>query len=159
MFTSRIHSKSYAYNLNFYSGLLIAILILMAACTVYDISCDAFNCKYSITHSSMNWSVALYSFLNSILDQKRQPLLMFSIYTNGKKIFACENAQSPNVIQCLHGIRSLATMWVIAGHTFVISIILPSRDFAEFIEVIINYCYDYFLVSGIYSKKNTEKKL
>lgn len=88
----------------------------------------------------------------SISDNKCQPLLMFSILTNGKKIFTCENVQSPNVIQCLHGIRSLTTLYVIAGHSGVVPIMFPTRNLAEYLEV--NTKYTRHPQIGIYTKNN-----
>ncbi|KAJ8721333.1 hypothetical protein PYW07_002108 [Mythimna separata] len=41
---------------------------------------------------------------------------MFSVYTNGRRVM---NFQSPpNSIECLDGIRALAMMWVVLGHSF-----------------------------------------
>lgn len=62
---------------------------------------------------------------------------MFSIYTNGLKIFTCESIQSSNVIQCIHGIRAIMAMWVITVHTYYIFYLIPSREHIEFIKVII----------------------
>lgn len=76
-------------------------------------------------------------FSNLILDEKCQSLLMFSIYTNGKKLFMCEHTQSPNNIQCLYGIRSITSFWIIAGHTP--TTLCPRREQLEYTKVNIQH--------------------
>lgn len=104
-------------------------MIFLVMCSIVSVP----NPKFS---TAQVYSQLQYTF-DSISDEKCEALLMFSLYSNGKKIFSCESTQSPNVIQCLHGIRSITTMWVIVGHTFVISLMLPTMQLAEFLEVII----------------------
>lgn len=41
---------------------------------------------------------------------------MFSVYTNGRRVMNFQS--SPNSIECLDGIRALAMMWVVLGHSF-----------------------------------------
>lgn len=106
----------------------------MAASTAYDVSCNLFNCKYPEIRTSSTPNQLYIS--DSISDEKCEALSMFSLYSNGKRLFSCGTTQSPNVIQCLHGIRSIATLWVIAGHTLVISFMLPTLQHAEFVDVI-----------------------
>lgn len=48
---------------------------------------------------------------------KYQPLIAFSIYTNGKKLFACP-PPSPSTIQCLEGLRVLSIMWIVYNHVY-----------------------------------------
>lgn len=75
---------------------------------------------------------------NSILDNKCQPLLTFSAYTNGIQLFSYDNTQSPNIIQCINGIRSITTIWIIISHSYYVFFFLPSREHLEFIKVVIN---------------------
>ncbi|CAH0702274.1 unnamed protein product [Spodoptera exigua] len=40
----------------------------------------------------------------------------FSVYTNGRRVMTFTSG--PNTIECLDGIRALAMMWVVLGHSF-----------------------------------------
>lgn len=42
----------------------------------------------------------------------------FSVYTNGEKLFKCVRSESPDIIDCLHGIRFLSIVWVVFAHTY-----------------------------------------
>lgn len=71
-----------------------------------------------------------------IVGKKCELFLMFSIYTNGLKIFTCTSIQSSNVIQCIHGIRGITAIWIVAVHTFYVFYLIPSREHIEFVQVI-----------------------
>lgn len=92
------------------------MFVLMTLSTAYDFAYDALNRK--------------------LLGKKFEPILMFSVYTNGLKIFTCHRTQSPNVIQCLHGIRGIMAIWVITIHSYYVFYLIPSREHIEFIRVI-----------------------
>ncbi|XP_037037934.1 nose resistant to fluoxetine protein 6-like [Bradysia coprophila] len=56
-----------------------------------------------------------------LLNNGRDPnklLAAFSLYTNGAKLFAMKETSSPNVINCLNGLRTLSIFWIIFGHRF-----------------------------------------
>lgn len=120
----------------FYSGLLATVVVLMIASTAYDVFCDAFNCKlifsFYFQFFSLKWVTPI---IKPITDKKCQPLLVYSIYTNGKKLFSYESTTSPHIIQCLHGIRSMTTISMIASHTYYVFFFLPSREYMEFVKV------------------------
>lgn len=56
---------------------------------------------------------------------KNSLLTAFSVCTNGKKLFACKQINSPDVINCLHGIRAISMIWIIYAHTHSTSTIVP----------------------------------
>lgn len=62
-------------------------------------------------------------------------LLAFSVYTNGVKLLSYEKSKSEDVMQCLHGIRVISTMWVTLWHTFSMYLVLPSQNNVYFAEV------------------------
>lgn len=54
-----------------------------------------------------------------IPDSPYQPFVVFSIYTNGKKLFSCKKfGPTSGVIECLDGIRVITTVWVVFIHAF-----------------------------------------
>lgn len=40
------------------------------------------------------------------------------MYTNGTKLFQCKPNKSPDVMECLNGIRVISMTWVVFGHTY-----------------------------------------
>ncbi|XP_050306871.1 nose resistant to fluoxetine protein 6-like [Anthonomus grandis grandis] len=80
-------------------------IILMILSTVYDMKCSNSN-------------------------QKPHPLLIvFSVYTNGQKLFKVSN--NPGEFSSLHGIRFLSMMWVIYGHCMYGSLYGPSVNILD----------------------------
>lgn len=76
---------------------------------------------------------------------KCQPFIIFSVYTNGKKLFACKNAgQSSGKIQCIDGIRVISTIWVVYAHTYQGFFKKPLRETVTYDEVIVDHCYFQF---------------
>lgn len=61
------------------------------------------------------------------VESKSLALIAFSVYTNGAKLFRTKNIKSPDVIDCIHGIRALSIFWVVYGHTFYGGIIFTSN--------------------------------
>ena len=49
-------------------------------------------------------------------EEPNKLLIVFSFYTNGKKLFDVTRSKSSSSIDCLNGIRALALMWIIFGH-------------------------------------------
>ncbi|XP_055915376.1 O-acyltransferase like protein-like [Eupeodes corollae] len=61
-----------------------------------------------------------YDIYVSYNQEKPNPVLIaFSMLTNGKRLFAINTKRSPNNIDCLTGIRVIATLWIIMHHTFI----------------------------------------
>lgn len=74
------------------------------------------------------------------LGMKYRPFMVFSIYTNTMKIFSWKISESPGTIQCLHGIRVIATLWVLLEHNCTSLLYLPLRNAAIELEVI-DFCH------------------
>ncbi|XP_060803883.1 nose resistant to fluoxetine protein 6-like [Amyelois transitella] len=75
--------------------------------------------------------------VNHTFIQKQDPkqanvlLRSFSLYTNGKRLTSF--ASHPNSLPCLDGIRSIAMLWVVIGHTFITeNFIINVLDFYEY---------------------------
>ncbi|XP_055915377.1 uncharacterized protein LOC129948405 [Eupeodes corollae] len=61
-----------------------------------------------------------YDIYVSYYQKKPNPILIaFSMLTNGKRLFAISTKRSQNNIDCLTGIRAIATLWIIMHHTFI----------------------------------------
>lgn len=61
--------------------------------------------------------------------------LAFSLCTNGRKLVSLRSADSPDVIQCLHGIRVLSTQWIVFGHICLMYALFPVQNKASLTEV------------------------
>ncbi|XP_013181605.1 PREDICTED: nose resistant to fluoxetine protein 6-like [Papilio xuthus] len=66
--------------------------------------------------------LSTYYELNHIFGRKRDPksanqiLCMFSIYSNTKRLLTFKS--SPGALECIDGVRALAMIWVLLGHSF-----------------------------------------
>lgn len=62
-------------------------------------------------------------------------LIAFSVYTNGKKIFATKRTKSEYTMECLNGIRVFSALWVMYAHAHVMVMLGPVFNFAYIPEV------------------------
>lgn len=55
---------------------------------------------------------------NIISHLERPPpiLIIFSIYSNGKKLLSFKKSQSEDAVHCIHGLKALSIFWIIYGH-------------------------------------------
>lgn len=60
-------------------------------------------------------------------------LISFSIWTNTSKLTSIN--RSPKSIRCLHGLRAISILWVILGHRFTLTGIIPITNFVEIKDV------------------------
>lgn len=85
--------------------------------------------------SSENRIFPLNWWTLSFQGDKSQALLAFSFYSNGMKLLSYKKSRSPDVIQCLHGIRVISTQWVVLGHTFMTYLKLPVQNMSTVLGV------------------------
>ncbi|XP_055304069.1 nose resistant to fluoxetine protein 6-like isoform X1 [Sitodiplosis mosellana] len=104
-------------------ALLGTVLCLIILSTIYDI---------------------LYTINNR---EKSQALLAFSFYTNGMKLFSYKKTKSPDMMHCVHGIRAISTQWVVLGHTYLMYLLLPIRNMADYPSFLAKY-KNMFIVSA-----------
>lgn len=137
------------------SGLLGTVFCLALVSTLYDILCTVNKCKFlrdKLKSSSYLWfEVAVNQIMFAlILGNKVQVLLAFSFYTNGMKLLSYKKSTSPEVMNCVHGIRVITTQWVVVGHTYVMYALLPTRNItaiatvSKMITDAISFCQLYF---------------
>lgn len=67
---------------------------------------------------------------------KYPPYMAFSLYTNVKKLVSLQNADSPDVLKCLHGIRVLSTQWIVFGHICLMYALYPIQNKVSLTSVI-----------------------
>lgn len=102
---------------------------------------------------------------------------LFSIYTNGSKLFSLSTPISSDSIPCINGIRVLSLFWIMYAHIYVVHdeyvSTISNRDFDQFSSVIWNkvrlsatYAVDTFLTIGgfllarsVFKELNKSKKL
>lgn len=62
----------------------------------------------------------------------------FSVYTNGEKLFQMKQSLSANSIECLHGIRGVAILWIVIGHRYLFPInflpVINQNYYAEWLK-------------------------
>lgn len=55
---------------------------------------------------------------------------------NSRGLFRVVDSKSnPNVIDCLHGIRCMSLIWVIYGHDYIVSALLPNINVVDVVPV------------------------
>lgn len=77
----------------------------------------------------------------SLTVPKHQLLLIFSLYTNGRSLFACKisaTGTSNSRLNCLNGIRVLSMLYLVIGHIVFIMLCIPIQNSAELKAVIDN---------------------
>jgi ABC-type arginine transport system permease subunit len=77
-----------------------------------------------------------YDVYLRMLRKKPDLFVVFSLYTNGKKLLGthCENDN----LKCLNGIRVLTMVWVIVAHLFIIRIYaFNTNNLYGFAEVLV----------------------
>ena len=81
-----------------------------------------------------------YEVRCNIKQSKKNPLLSaFSVYTNSKIIMTMKPL-APKEMLFLHGIRSLAILWIVLGHTFNMGVWLsPSTNQTSLLESFKNF--------------------
>lgn len=60
--------------------------------------------------------------------EKNKLFVIFSAYTNGKKLFDVTRPEQSRSIECLNGIRALSTLWIIFGHRVVLQTVYPTLN-------------------------------
>lgn len=65
---------------------------------------------------SFFYSIKQFAFI--LTEAKKQILMAFSVYTNGRKLLSSKKSKSKDVVHCVHGIRVFSTQWVVLGHTY-----------------------------------------
>lgn len=104
---AEIRLRRLLYCFRVFFGVFLALLILS---TSYEVSCNWRNCP------------------------KNPVLSSFSVYTNSKTIMTMKPLAKKEML-FLHGIRSLAIIWIVLGHTFSLgvwmSLSINQLDLAE----------------------------
>ncbi|XP_030750747.1 O-acyltransferase like protein-like isoform X2 [Sitophilus oryzae] len=93
-------------------GFFALCIVVLTSSTAYDIYCE--KIKKEPSHALIG---------------------SYSVYSNGKKLFRIR--KSTTELSCLHGIKVLSMMWVVAGHTFSIMItgpVMNSLDVLKYID-------------------------
>ncbi|XP_044749441.1 nose resistant to fluoxetine protein 6-like isoform X2 [Coccinella septempunctata] len=73
----------------------------------------------------------------------------FSVLHNGKKLIEISRG-NPQQIQCIHGLRFLSMLWVVAGHTFASSEVLPHFNEKD-VEQWRSHLYAQYILAGPYA--------
>jgi peptidoglycan/LPS O-acetylase OafA/YrhL len=92
--------------------MILTVSLLLSTC--YEISCSLQNLK------------------------KKEILCIFSIYSNSKAIMAMKSF-SPKEMIFLHGIRALAIIWIVIGHTHILYWLMPVINNNDFFQWITKY--------------------
>jgi hypothetical protein len=58
----------------------------------------------------------IYDILKRNTDEIQKCFTSLSLYTNIKELLQVDYSKSKNVIYCMHGLRVLSSVWVIASH-------------------------------------------
>lgn len=67
-------------------------------------------------------------------EPKVRYFMAFSVYTNGRSLLSTKKSNSKDMMDCIHGIRVFSTQWVVLGHTYVLYMLMPTRNTLEFIQ-------------------------
>ncbi|GFG28523.1 hypothetical protein Cfor_03638, partial [Coptotermes formosanus] len=73
-----------------------------------------------------------YDLIVSDPRKRREILMVFSWYTNGKLLL--KTKRSTSTLDCLHGIRFLSIAWIVLGHVYASTFILPAANILYFFE-------------------------
>jgi hypothetical protein len=93
---------------------------------VFLIDLQSFRIFFSVIVLIMIASTVYEVVMEARKDKPNPFLSAFSVYTNGEKLFEIKRSSSPNSIECLHGIRGVAILWIILGHRYVLpTVFLP----------------------------------
>lgn len=77
-------------------------------------------------------------FLICKLGNRREILLIFSWYRNGKRLLSTKCSSS--MLDCLHGIRFISINWVVMGHSFSSIFRDPGINILSFAQEVSNAC-------------------
>lgn len=61
--------------------------------------------------------------------------MAYSALTNSRKIFTLRSRKSPEVFNCLDGIRAISTAWVVLGHSYYMHTIFPTENMTSILSV------------------------
>lgn len=112
---NRYAPVGFSLTISFKSIFIISIISLVILSTIYDVKCtrersNGKNIRFAV------WRIR--NFLKKVFfSEENNPLLTaFSALRNGKRLFTCKSNPSPDFINCFHGIRAIASQWIILHH-------------------------------------------
>ncbi|PNF44093.1 hypothetical protein B7P43_G16235 [Cryptotermes secundus] len=71
-----------------------------------------------------------YDIAVTDLRNRREGLLIFSWYMNGKRLMSTKSSGS--ILECLHGIRFLSIIWIVFGHVICIAVTSPQVNMLNY---------------------------
>lgn len=117
-------------------ALIGTIFIIMILSTFYDVIRTKQDSKRCTSNKKCRLKLRKNHLVFSFFaGDKMQILIAFSVYTNGKKMFACKRSKSEYSMECLNGIRVFSALWVIYAHAAVMTMMAPVFNFAYIPEV------------------------
>lgn len=112
--------------------MLLNVIIMS---TAYDIICERLNRKFCSFQSVRH--IFIETIFTRKSGRKRDLFIVFSILSNGRKLFTTHATHSPDTVECLYGIRAITTIWIVFGHTFYMYLMMPTMNTA-YVERVIN---------------------